>query len=76
MNSSQEMPKCKRYKKDHQIDGWPVVDTKEKSVLSPNAIVERLNEQEHQINEMRKLLSDMANNAVFKRLHEIASKLV
>ncbi|WP_081138966.1 hypothetical protein [Halomonas sp. BC2] len=64
----------KRYKKDRQVDGWPVVDTKEKSVLSTNAIVERLNEQERQINEMQKLLSDMANNAVFQRLHEIASK--
>ena len=74
MAASKRETMSKRYKKDHRIDGWPVIDTERQSVLSTDEIVNILNDQDQQINEMNKLLSDMANNAVFQRLHEIASK--
>ena len=46
-----------RYKKDHNIDGWPVVDTERGGILNADDIVERLNEYEALLAEADEYLS-------------------
>jgi hypothetical protein len=46
-----------RYKKDHHIDGWPVLDSKRGGVLHTDDIIKRLNEYEALLVEADEYLS-------------------
>jgi len=46
-----------RYKKDHNIDGWHVVDTERGGILHADDIVKRLNEYEALLAEADEYLS-------------------
>jgi hypothetical protein len=46
-----------RYKSDHHIDGWPVVDSERGGILHTDDIVKRLNEYESLIAEADEYLS-------------------
>lgn len=48
----------KRYKKNYSLDGWPIEDTQNHSVLYTDDLVVRLNEQQAKIDELEQKAKD------------------
>lgn len=64
-----------RYVKNYNVDGWPVHDTAERSDLSKDDVIDRLNKQEQIIKNIVRFVSSDSTAIQFQSLGQYRKSL-